>query len=253
MSKPPQLPGVPEARRDPRLRRFPLRRLRVPIGAGQTSLVVPDEQVWRRRGTWTADVTRGKEPPYWIRIWPAALAVARTLMRLRGLDGYRVLDLGCGLGLPGVVAAGAGARVTFADVEPDALAFAAWNARQQPGCVHDPTPRLVDWSRDVVDGLFDLIVLSDVSYHGKHHAPLRRHLAAALGRGGAALHADPHRELSDEFLGSLTSTHATAHTTTRTTIQDRCADVRLTWIAADRAALGSWLDAAQIRHTNGFS
>ena len=51
MSKPPQLPGVPEARQDPRLRRFPLRRLRVPIGAGQTSLVVPYELVRRRQGT----------------------------------------------------------------------------------------------------------------------------------------------------------------------------------------------------------
>lgn len=253
MSKSPRLPGVPEARRDPRLRRFPLRRLKLPVGAGQTSLVVPDEQLWRRQGTWAADVTRGKEPPYWIRIWPAALAVARTLLRLRGLGSCRVLDLGCGLGLPGVVAAGAGARVTFADVEPDALAFAAWNARQQPGCAHDPASLLVDWSRDPVDGPFDLIVLSDVSYHGKHHAALRRHLEAALGEGGAALHADPHRELSDRFLGSLSNSHAMAHTAKRTTIQDRCADVRLTWIAADGEALDSWLDAAQIRHTNGFS
>ena len=253
MSKAPRSAGVPEARQDPRLRRFPLRRLRVPIGAKQASLVVPDEVVWRRQGTWAPDVVRGKEPPYWVRIWPAALAAARALVKLRGLGGQRVLDLGCGVGLPGVAAAGAGARVTFADMEPDALAFAGWNARQQPGCIHEPEPRLIDWSRELVEGPFDLIVLSDVSYHNKHHEPLRRHLTKALEHGGAALHADPHRELSSQFLTTLAGTHAMATTSTRTSIQDRCADVRLTWIAADRAALDAWLDAGRLRRTNGFS
>lgn len=253
MSQASRLPGVPEARQDPRLRRFPLRRLKLPVGAGQMSLVVPDEEVWRRQGAWVSDVTRGKEPPYWLRIWPAALAAARTLLRLRDLRDQRLLDLGCGLGLPGVAAAGAGARVTFADVEADALAFAAWNARQQPGCAHQPDPRRIDWARDTVEGPFDVIVLSDVSYDRKHHAPLRRCLAEALRQGGVALHADPHRELSDQFLTALSKGHAMAQTAKRVTIQDRCADVRLTWIAADDAALAGWLDVANLRHTNGFS
>ncbi|MDX2167236.1 MAG: methyltransferase, partial [Deltaproteobacteria bacterium] len=50
------------------------------------------------------------EPPYWMHLWPGALALARRLATA-SLRGRRVLELGCGLGLPAVVAARRGARV----------------------------------------------------------------------------------------------------------------------------------------------
>ena len=45
--------------------------------------------------------------PYWAELWPSALALARVLAR-RPLTGRRVLELGCGLGLPAIAAALAG-------------------------------------------------------------------------------------------------------------------------------------------------
>jgi len=239
MSERTRMPGVPEARLDPVLRRYPLRRLRLAVGNGQVSLVVPDERAWMREGTWAPAVVRGKEPPYWIRIWPAALAAARAVQRVGDLAGVRVLDLGCGLGLPGVLAAGRGASVTFADLEADALAFAGWNARNQPGCSSEPTGVPLDWAQGVVPGSFDLLLLSDVSYHWKHHRPLRRHLDAALADGGAALHADPERELATSFLKSLAPDFVMRSWRRSTTVQDRQADVRLTLIA-DAAHVASW-------------
>ncbi|MCK5941295.1 MAG: methyltransferase domain-containing protein [Planctomycetes bacterium] len=234
------MPGVPEAREDPRLRRFPLRRLRLPVGSGQVSLVVPDERAWMREGSWAPAVVRGKEPPYWIRIWPAALAAARTVHRLGSLEGLRVLDLGCGLGVPGVQAAAAGAEVTFADLEADALAFATWNARNQPGCRVPPTGVVLDWAQRVVTGSFDLLLMSDVSYHGKHHGPLRRHLDSCLGEGGAVLHADPHRELATTFLAGVARDHVMLDWSRPTAVQDRRAEVRLTLAARSAAILERW-------------
>lgn len=243
MSEPARCAGVPEARREPSLRRYPLRRLRLPVGAGQLSLVVPDEAAWVRGGTWAPDVVRGKEPPYWIRIWPAALAAARTIDRGGDLSGLQVLDLGCGLGVPGVAAARAGASVTLADLEQDALAFAAWNARNQPGA--DSEPAVVAWDQSICTtaGAFDLVVMSDVSYRERHHEPLRAHLREVLAPGGVALHADPLRELATAFLSSLADEYVTACWTRPTVIQDRRADVRLTLIAREAAAL----DAAVCR------
>ncbi|MEO8605481.1 MAG: hypothetical protein ABI629_23125, partial [bacterium] len=51
------------------------------------------------------------EPPYWMHLWPGALALARLLATIPDLGaGRRVLELGCGLGLPAVLAARRGAQ-----------------------------------------------------------------------------------------------------------------------------------------------
>lgn len=244
MGSSPKLPGVPQARQHPVLRRYPLRRLRVSVGAGQFSLVVPDERAWVRSGTWASDVVRGKEPPYWVRIWPASLAAARAIHLAGSLQGLRALDLGCGLGLPGQAAARAGAAVTFADQETDATAFACWNAAAFDAA---ETPRGValDWARQTLDGVFDVILLSDVSYRTLHHEPLRRHLDACLAPGGLVLHADPHRELATRFLEDLGPGYARATWSRPTIVQDRKADVRVTLLkkAGDAAPLAGPLAA----------
>ena len=240
MPAPRPLPGVPEAKGHPTLRRYPLRRARLPVGNTSLSLVVPDERAWKREGSWAPSVVRGAEPPYWVRIWPAALAAARAIAAAGALDGLRVLDLGCGLGVPGVQAAGAGAAVTFADQSSDALAFARWNAAAQPGADTETVGVTLDWARAVVPGAFDLLVLSDVSYHAQHHRPLLRHLSECLAPKGVVLHADPHRDAASAFLSACRAGFE-AHSWTRPTmVQDRRADVRLTLMAQTGDDLRAW-------------
>jgi predicted nicotinamide N-methyase len=65
--------------------------------------------------------------PYWAELWPSSLALARTVA---GLDvaGLRVVELGCGLAVPSIVAALGGASVLATDWSAEALAFGARNA-----------------------------------------------------------------------------------------------------------------------------
>ena len=65
------------------------------------------------------------EPPYWAHLWSGAVVLAAAVPR----SARRVLELGCGLGLPGLTAARRGARVTFVDRVPAALAFVRASAR----------------------------------------------------------------------------------------------------------------------------
>lgn len=235
------MPGVPEARTNELLRRYPLRRRRVPIAGRSISLVVPDEQAHRRKGEWVSGLSRGGEPPYWARIWPAAVAIARELLRGQALDGCSVLDVGCGLGLPGVAAAIRGGRVHFVDREPAALAFAQWNASAQPEVHEAPDVRCIDWRGERVDGRFDLILLSDVTYHASHLAPLRQLLSHALAPSGCVLHAEPGREVSSRFLQDLGQDYALHEVHRRTVAPSHAATVRLVLAARNTAELDTWL------------
>src|SRR5947209_441494 len=66
--------------------------------------------------------------PYWADLWPSAQLLARTLAG-RSLRGARVLELGCGLGLPSLAAALAGGRVLATDWAADAIEAVRLNAR----------------------------------------------------------------------------------------------------------------------------
>src|SRR6476619_3617154 len=65
--------------------------------------------------------------PYWADLWPSGVALAETVVG-RALGGRRVVELGCGLGVPSIAAAIAGARVTATDWSAPAIELLAANA-----------------------------------------------------------------------------------------------------------------------------
>ena len=65
--------------------------------------------------------TSDERMPYFGMIWPSAESLAAVVLAGPRLDGHRVLDLGCGLGLCGFAALHRGADVTFFDWEPRAV------------------------------------------------------------------------------------------------------------------------------------
>ena len=108
--------------------------------------------------------------PYWAELWPAGLALAHELPER--LDGARVVELGCGLGVPSLIAAARGAQVTAVDWAADAIALLRENAARikvSVDAVH------ADWRR--FDGSFDLALAADVLYEARNVEPLARLLS----------------------------------------------------------------------------
>lgn len=135
--------------------------------------------------------------PYWAELWDSAHAIAHWLANQPPLAGVRVLDLGCGMGLSGTVAAALGATVLFADLEPAALLFAQLNSAP-----HRPRirARRLDWRSDQLNETFDLILGADILYERKQWDYLNPFWQLHLAPQGKILLGEPGRQTGDLFL-----------------------------------------------------
>jgi predicted nicotinamide N-methyase len=149
----------------------------------------------------------GRPIPYWARPWPSGLALAASLVDEPVAAGARVLELGCGLGAPSVVAARSGAAVLATDGAADAVAFAA-HALALNETVADVA--IVDWAAQgeaLVDlGPFDVILAADVLYTRANVETALRLWPRLLGSDGVLRLADPQRAGTRDFLAAARGT-----------------------------------------------
>jgi predicted nicotinamide N-methyase len=134
--------------------------------------------------------------PYWSVLWRSGVELAHELdaVELRGL---RVVELGCGLAIPSIAAARAGAEVLATDSDAEALELVERNARQNGVRVETA---MVDWTRPeelVGRGPFDLVLAADVLYERPSVAPL---LSLLPQLAPEAWLADPGRPAAAAFL-----------------------------------------------------
>ncbi len=133
--------------------------------------------------------------PYWAELWPAATALAAALPDVAG---QRVVELGCGLGLPSLVAAARGANVTASDWAEDAVELLRENAARN-GLVVRAEVR--DW-RDPWPERFDLALAADVLYEQRNVEPLLERLRELAPVAYVGLAGRPYEA---EFLGKAGS------------------------------------------------
>lgn len=140
--------------------------------------------------------------PYGAMLWPASIALAQeVLAKASGLPGQRVLELGAGTGIPGIVAATLGAHVLQIDRSPIAVHLCERNRdRNRAKSVE---VRCVQWDEFQTDQQFDLIVGSDVLYAATMHGRLRAICDAYLAPKGTVLFADPLRAQSLPMLEAM--------------------------------------------------
>ena len=82
--------------------------------------------------------------PYWSVLWRSGVALARELEGAP-LGGLRVVELGCGLAVPSIAAARAGAEVLATDSDAEALELVAQNAQRERRAQVETA--VVDWAQ----------------------------------------------------------------------------------------------------------
>lgn len=154
--------------------------------------------------------------PYWAELWESAIGVGEFLLKGASAQGkgasdnfspllapcpsilapLSAIDLGCGMGFSGMIAASLGMRVMLADIEQDSLLFAALNTA--PWRENVRTRRL-DWRIDHLGEKFDLIIGADVLYERAQWDHLEPFFREHLAPTGKILLGEPGRPTSAPF------------------------------------------------------
>ena len=141
--------------------------------------------------------------PLWSKIWEAAIVLSEYLSALAVRPERRFLEIGCGMGISGIVAAAFGHRVTMTEYNADALDFARANALLNGLSESNIEIHELDWHRPRLEGRFDVIIGSEVVYSPRDYAPLLNLFTTYLKPGGEIILAEGLRKASMEFFGRM--------------------------------------------------
>jgi predicted nicotinamide N-methyase len=149
----------------------------------------------------------GKDPfenvedfPFWVKLWEAAMVLADLMLTTPpAKEGQTLLELGAGLGAPGLAAALAGYRVTLTDYEPHILDFqrvsAAATGLKGVEC------RMLDWLKPSTLPRFDTLIGAEILFREEFFAPLLNIFQALLAEQGVIYLAhDARRKSLPKFL-----------------------------------------------------
>ena len=157
--------------------------------------------------------------PYWTDLWPAARMMAKVIYRATWPAGLTALEIGCGLGLPGVVALAKGIKVIFSDYDATAVSFAGRNA--EINGFADYRTLQMDWRFPPPDLKVPLVIAADLIYEQRNVSPVVQLIKKVLEPEGNALAGGP-----GPYLGS--HPNRCAHRR-KTGVQDRGSACRRTW------------------------
>jgi predicted nicotinamide N-methyase len=137
--------------------------------------------------------------PYWAELWPSGLALARYVA---GLDvaGMKVLELGCGLGLPALAAALRGAAVLATDWADEAIELLQRNAERNGVFLRAARVRWSEPEPLLRAAPWDLVLGADLLYEARNADQLAVLLPALCGE---VLLAEPGRPHAKNFLQRL--------------------------------------------------
>ena len=172
---------------------------------GTVQLVLKSKREIRAHPTYGSLMSESNEWLYWNRVWYSEVALSEWLIEEFYPDklvGHRVLELGCGTGLAGIVAAKLGAISTFSDIVPMVMdsvseACAANNITAY-------RTLLLDWScPEAMPETYGMILGSEIFYDVSFLQDLCAVLNRGLGEGGRGAFCDPNRLGFDSLQASF--------------------------------------------------
>ncbi|WP_460764000.1 class I SAM-dependent methyltransferase [Niabella terrae] len=146
-----------------------------------------------------------KQAAYWARVWPAAIGLSRFLKDHPDyITGRNVLELGAGMGLPGISIADQVREIRITDIEPLAIPYIRLSAAGKAH-VHAQT---MDWRQARETALPETLLFSDVNYDPAVFDELESLLRHYIERGIQVLLSTPQRLVARDFVNRLSTFYA---------------------------------------------
>lgn len=156
----------------------------------------------------SADSAAGEYLPLWAHLWPGSHLLAKAVLeepwsQVGTGESLQALEIGCGLGLPGIVALARGLRVIFSDYDAASLRYAAESARLNG--FTDFSLLQMDWSSPPRDLRVPVVLGSDVAYEMRMVQPLVTFLKRVLMPEGVCLLLERDRVQTPALLEALSA------------------------------------------------
>ncbi len=149
--------------------------------------------------------------PYWAALWPVSKYLAHAIYETSWDLPVKAIELGCGLGLPGLAALARGIEVLFSDYDATALRVVAESVAQNKLAgaqyLHFDWRSLLqpklDTNTSSLVGAFDLVMASDLIYEERQVKPLVAAFSKLLKPTGLVFVADQDRPYRELFIDEL--------------------------------------------------
>lgn len=132
----------------------------------------------------------GKDPfadvsefPFWVKLWEAAMVLSYIMSKLPDPQGKTLLELGAGLGAPGLAAAAAGFDVTISDYEDIIMDFQKVSAAASG--ISNVTFTHLDWLNPPELTPFDVLAGAEILFREEFFTPLLQVFNKYLKPGGS--------------------------------------------------------------------
>ncbi len=165
----------------------------------------------------------GKDPfkdvgafPFWVRLWESAMVLGGLMSSGKPTAGETLLEIGAGLGAPGLAAAATGYQVTLSDYEKIILDFQRVNAAASG--LSEVKHRHIDWLKPPKLDPFDTIIGAEVLFRDDFFEPLLALFSKLLKPGGVIFLAhDARRKSLPKFLAMAEKDYIIATKTNKLT------------------------------------
>lgn len=144
--------------------------------------------------------------PYFGVVWPAARGLAEYLAKRETseLKNKTVLELGCGLALPSLLAAKLGAKVISTDFHPVVPEFLESNIKRNE--ITHLNYYSVNWEKEAHSfSNLDWIIGSDILYERRYPESLAKTIKSLVSKNGKVVIADPGRPYLQNFVDAMKS------------------------------------------------